>query len=334
MISIIIPTFNRASSLELAIKSFCLQNFSQEQFEILIIDNGSTENTKNVTEAAVAEFPSNQIRYFYEPEPGLLSGRHRGVLEAKGEILTFVDDDIEADVNWLGAIKESFDDPIVQLLGGRNLPKYEVEPPKWLEWFWLTHVYGTYCAYLSLLDFGNQVREIDANYVWGLNFSIRKSALIELGGFHPDCIAKHLQHFQGDGETGLTQKANQHGYKAVYQPSALVFHMVSKERMTYEYFEQRCFYQGVCDSYSDIRRAKGKFKQVNLVDRLKFPLKFLKKIRLKSTSRETERDALNERFRRAWQNGYQFHQNAVRQTPELLHWVLRKDYWDYKLPTF
>ncbi|RAM51569.1 MAG: hypothetical protein C6Y22_10940 [Hapalosiphonaceae cyanobacterium JJU2] len=332
MISIIIPTLNRASTLELAIKSFCLQNLSPNQFEILVVDNGSNDNTKDIIEAAISKFPSHKIRYIYEPEPGLLSGRHRGALEAKGEILTFVDDDIEADVNWLRAIKESFDDPTVQMVGGRNLPKYEVEPPKWLEWFWLEHPYGKLCAELSLLDFGDQVREIDANYVWGLNFSIRKSTLLELGGFHPDCIPKHLQYFQGDGETGLTQKANKKGYKAIYQPQALVWHSVSQDRMSYEYFEKRYFYQGVCDSYSLIRETEGQLKHLSLIENIKAPLIRLKQASKKLMSIQTEKDLLEERFHNAYQKGYQFHQNAVRQNPKLLNWVLKQDYWNYNLP--
>ncbi|MBR8834040.1 MAG: glycosyltransferase family 2 protein [Stigonema ocellatum SAG 48.90 = DSM 106950] len=332
MISVIIPTVNRASLLKLAINSFCSQNFPLDSFEIVIVDNGSTDNTKDVTEAAIAQYSSQKIRYIYEPEPGLLSGRHRGALEAKGEILTFVDDDIEADPNWLQAIQESFDDPSVQLVGGRNLPNYEIEPPQWLEWFWLEHPYGRFCCELSLLDFGNQVREIDANYVWGLNFSIRKSALFELGGFHPDCIPKDLQYFQGDGESGLTFKANLKGYKAIYQPNALVFHCVSKVRMTPEYFDKRYFYQGVCNSYSEIREQKGQLKQVTLIEHLKVQLRSIRDLVRQIIKRKTEKDLLKARFNRAYLEGYQFHQNAVRKNPALLDWILKDDYWDYKLP--
>ena len=126
MISIIIPTLNRAPSLAIAVESFVAQNFSCDSFELLVIDNGSTDNTKQIVETAIANHPSAQINYIYEPEPGLLSGRHRGALEAKGNILIFVDDDIQADVNWLQAIQESFADPSVQIVGGRNLPNYEV----------------------------------------------------------------------------------------------------------------------------------------------------------------------------------------------------------------
>jgi glucosyl-dolichyl phosphate glucuronosyltransferase len=339
MISIIVPTLNRAGSLELAIRSFCLQSLSPDRFEIIVVDNGSTDNTKEVTQSAVDAFPALQIRYIYEAEPGLLSGRHRGAQEAKGEVLTFVDDDIEADANWLRAIEESFSDLTVQLVGGRNLPNYEVEPPSWLSWFWLEHPYGKFLPELSLLDFGEEIRDIDTNFVWGLNFSIRKDALFELGGFHPDCIPKSLQRFQGDGETGLTQKATFKGYRALYQPQALVLHSVPKNRMTFEYFDRRYFYQGVCDSYSQIRKAESRLIQVRYLDKMKSPLRKIKRLfknrrfaKNNEMIAEPDRDRLKERFAQAYQEGYQFHQNAVSKSPSLLNWVLKEDYWDYKLP--
>ena len=68
MISIIIPTLNRANLLELAIKSFCLQNFSLDKFEILVVDNRSVDNTKEITQTAINSFHSNRIRYIYESE--------------------------------------------------------------------------------------------------------------------------------------------------------------------------------------------------------------------------------------------------------------------------
>ena len=204
-ISIVIPTLNRSMYLKKLLRSLIKQNFPRDNYEILVVDNGSIDNTRNITNEAISLFTKHHIRYIYEPVPGLLSGRHRGVLEAQGDILTFVDDDIEADKDWLQAISDSFQNISVKLVGGRNLPKYETNPPDWLQWFWIDHAFGKTCAELSLLDFGEEVREIDANYVWGLNFSIHRQALLDLGGFHPDCIPKHLQHFQGDGETDLAK---------------------------------------------------------------------------------------------------------------------------------
>jgi glucosyl-dolichyl phosphate glucuronosyltransferase len=336
MISIIIPTFNRSKLLRQAIASFIDQDTRQE-YEILVIDNGSTDDTKQITEQAIANHPNYIIRYIYEPEPGLLSGRHQGAISANGNILTFVDDDIVADRHWLEAIEYSFLDPTVQLVGGRNLPDYEVTPPAWIEWFWEENNYGSSCSSLSLLDFGDRSMEINANYVWGLNFSIRKTALWELGGFHPDSTPKHLQHFQGDGETGLTLKANELGYKAIYQPQALIFHQVSAGRMTSKYFEQRFFFQGVCNSYSEIRVC-GKelfykqFQAKSVKRNLKQSLKNLLKLLEKLAGRYSEKKALYSQFYHSFWAGYQFHQNAVYSNPKLLDWILKSDYWEYKLP--
>jgi glycosyltransferase involved in cell wall biosynthesis len=343
-ISCIIPTLNRSALLRNTVESLINQDVSPDVYEILIVDNGSTDDTKEISQHIMKE-TDHQIRYIFDPEPGLLTGRHRGALEAKGELLVFVDDDIEATAGWLRAIFETFKRPRVQLVGGRNLPKFEVEPPGWLKSFWeVTRNGGCSCTWLSLLDLGERELEIDPNYVWGLNFAIRKSALRDLGGFHPDCMPQELQKFQGDGETGLTMKARSYGYRAVYQPKATIYHIITANRMTPEYFEQRAYYQGVCDSYSNIRR-EGTGASVDLAKVISFPMRYARRIanriirpfkylkRQPSLMTETaELAAIRQRLHRAYQAGYKFHQNAVRNSPELLSWVLRHDYWDYRLP--
>ncbi len=340
MISIIVPTANRVHFLTHALESFAAQDFPLDQFEIVIVDNGSTDATEAASKQFISSHADHHIRYVYEPEPGLLSGRHRGALEARGDIMVFVDDDIEADIRWLQAINDSFADPSVHLVGGRNLPRYGVEPPEWLEWFWDDHPNGRLCRNLSVLDFGEHVREIDPDFVWGLNFAIRKQALIALGGFHPDVIPKHLQHFQGDGETGLTRNAKKFGYKAIYHPHALVFHHLPQTRMSYEYFDERFFYQGVCDSYAYVRGRGSESKLMEaspseLVEMLKERAKSLLKLAgrlLGKTAHRSEKLALQRRFQRAYLRGYEFHQCSLRRNPSLIEWVLKKDYWDYRLP--
>jgi glucosyl-dolichyl phosphate glucuronosyltransferase len=344
-ISCIIPTLNRSALLRNTINSLLKQNVSQDRYEILIIDNGSKDDTKEISQHIVKETANRQIRYIFEPEPGLLAGRHRGALEANGELLVFVDDDIEATTGWLQAILETFKNPQVQLVGGRNLPKFEVEPPAWLDSFCAaTSNGGRSCGWLSLLDLGESELEIDPNYVWGLNFAIRRRALRDLGGFHPDRIPRALQRFQGDGESGLTMKARSHGYRTVYQPKATIYHIIPASRMTPEHFEQRAYYQGVCDSYSNLRRELSGAS----VDSVKVKLSplsyarstagrvvgYLKRLRDQTcvTAEAAEVTAIRQRVHRAYRAGYEFHQSAVRSSPELLAWVLRPDYWNYRLP--
>jgi len=428
-ISIIIPTLNRARSLKIAVESVIKQNFPTEQYEILIIDNGSIDNTKDLSDSLIESHRDYVIHYFLEPEPGAVSGRHRGALEAKGNILVFIDDDIKADKNWLKAIDEAFRYPDVHMVGGRNLPYYEIEPPVWLNEMWSpTPSGGRACYYLSLLDLGDEEREMDPTLVWTLNFSIRKKTLFDLGGLHPDALPKHLLRFRGDGEYGITGKASEKGLKTIYQPKALVYHIIPSERLTVEYFELRQFYQGVSDSYTHIRVQKGnigkeqelqksdcgvsrsmpewdsvyegyldradcnmisgwawnmnqpdapvyvdiyddstlletvmanEFRQ-DLLDASKgsgehafnYPVPPQLKdgkphsilVRVSGSNFylgsmpeqiNCEYDPFCEikyRLWKAYKKGYRFHQTEVMRDPELLKWVLKEDYWDYRLP--
>jgi glucosyl-dolichyl phosphate glucuronosyltransferase len=98
MISVIIPTRNRAELLRAALLSLSLQTLPPEDFEVLVVDNGSTDHTKKVVNGFNGLM---HLRYFFDPTPGLHVGRHRGLREASGEILVYGDDDIEALPTWL-----------------------------------------------------------------------------------------------------------------------------------------------------------------------------------------------------------------------------------------
>jgi glycosyltransferase involved in cell wall biosynthesis len=95
IISIITPTFNRASFLKRMIKSVLHQEFTR--WELIIIDDGSTDSTKDV----VTEFNDNRIRYFYVPHQGAAKSRNFGIRKAGSDYITFLDSDDEALSGWL-----------------------------------------------------------------------------------------------------------------------------------------------------------------------------------------------------------------------------------------
>ncbi|MGD9818446.1 MAG: glycosyltransferase family 2 protein [Desulfomonilaceae bacterium] len=330
--SIIVPTFNRSASLKIAILSLLNQEMSRNFYEILIIDNGSTDDTANVARELIQSNGGVRIRYYFEPIPGLLSGRHRGAIESDGEILVFVDDDIVADKIWMSAIDEAFDNSSTHLVGGKSLPDYQERPPEWLDSFWHHEGNLRQCFYLSLLDFGDRLCEINPLYVWGLNFSIRKKTLFELGGFHPDCLPKMFQRYQGDGETGLAFKVKAKGYDIVYQPRALVHHVIPASRLTVEYFKERMFYAGVHDSFTSIRRSRGLKSEIRMLRPLpqlrRFAGRFLAKM---SSGRNAD---LIQEIRGEWLKGYEFHRREVGSDPDLLKWVLKDSYIDYRYGPF
>jgi glucosyl-dolichyl phosphate glucuronosyltransferase len=325
--SIIVPTRNRAAMLRHTVQSLVRQNFDPHRFEILIVDNGSTDATRAVSEGLVARSDGISIRYLHEPEPGLLSGRHRGLREADGDILIFVDDDIEAAPDWLAAIMAGFADPNIHLIGGPSLPAFEKPPPAWIADFATIEGGRIICTYLSLLNLEGPARPIDPLWIWGLNFAIRAETCRQLGGFHPDCIPKHLQHFQGDGETGLARKLKAAGLQAWYLPNARVTHRIPAARLTVGYFEERFYYQAVCDSYARIR-------QHETTDGIEAPPRPMWEEPIEPSL------SLYDRYRRliqfrtdlAYAEGFRFHLSRTRNDRRLLEWVMRENYFDYHLP--
>lgn len=323
-ISVIIPTHNRSNLLEKTLESLLNQTISNEHFEVLVIDNGSTDNTLGIVDS----FKNRQknIRYFHEPQPGLHNGRHKGFIEADSDLLVFIDDDIEAFPIWLQAILDSFEDEEVVLVGGKCLPKFETAPPEWLDAMWSSSAVGKrILSYLSLIDLGDDTKSVDPNYIFGCNFAIRRSVLHEAGGFHPDAMPQGLLRFRGDGETAVSATIRRLGYRAVYNPNASIYHSVPKERMSYEYFYKRSFAQGISDSYSDIRRNGG----LLLLSRTRFYLKKMREnIAFSVFSPPAEMCDVNETIRRGYWDGVAFHIREVSSDPRLLQWVLKTDYWE------
>lgn len=338
MVSIIIPTYNRAASLHTTLQSIIRLDSADDDFEVIVIDNGSTDNTSDVCNANRGLI--KKFTYNYNNMPGLLTGRHAGAQLAKGDILAFIDDDVELSANWLSGIRQSFSNNEVSLLTGPCLPKYQSTPPQWLNYFWDHTPYGgKACTWLSLMDLGDQVINIHPNYVWGLNFIIRKDVFWRLGGFHPDCIPEKLQQYQGDGETGLTIKALKMGLIAQYNPQIMLHHVVPAQRLTLAYFEKRAFYQGVCNSFTDIRTknlAPAPVKSIT-PGYLNFPGKIYRRLKrslftTKNRNEPAEIVKIKATLSNAEQSGYQFHQNAFNTDTDVRQWVLKKDFFNYNLP--
>lgn len=328
-LSVIIPTRDRADYLKDALDSILNQTLSADEFEILVIDNSSTDATAEVGSEFIR---SNHIKYFFASEPGLHIGRHLGACEAKGDILVFVDDDIIATAGWLKAIKDTFNDPKVALVGGKILPKWEGDVPDWINLFKSEVEYGWTIGYLSLLDFGNETKEIPSIFVYGCNFSIRKTVLYECGGFHPDAMPQELIRYRGDGESALSIAIEEKGYKSVYAPQACVYHRVPPERLTVDYFCRRAFNQGISDSYTETRRKHGldnvlpgnSKKGSHLSESLKkLPQLFI----YWKTKLVSERHPLKRQVIKAYKEGKLFHRRQVTEDPELLEYVLKERYF-------
>jgi glycosyltransferase involved in cell wall biosynthesis len=329
MLSVIIPTRNRESLLGLALQSLLAQTLSNTEYEVLVIDNGSTDSTREVVEAFVGRI--RELRYFFEPIPGLHVGRHKGMKEARGDVLVYADDDIQATPTWLEAINECFRRPDVALVGGNCYPNFECAPPAWLNNLWSNRnrtIGGHAIVALSVLDLPEGRREVIPYMVWGCNFSIRKQALIDAGGFHPDSMPDELIRFRGDGETHVSKYVLEQGLTCLFDSRASVHHAVPKGRMTFEYFRKRAFNQGVSDSFSHLRSGSVAPPVTQERQSWRARAKELAIAKLRDLPGfDTESRQLDREMRKGYEEGYAYHQQVYVNDAEVRAWVHRPTYY-------
>jgi glucosyl-dolichyl phosphate glucuronosyltransferase len=332
--SIIIPTCGRPLSVRATIQSLLALSPSQLGAEILVVDNNISPSLSEDLRSYCSQL-ANQVRYIREPSIGLSAARNRGICEAQGEIISFIDDDVEVSSGWLVAIQNRFLDPNVCVVGGPSIPKFTSSIPAWLFGYISTTPYGGWkCVFLSLIDIGRDVSSIDPYYIWGLNFSARKSVLVKSGGFPPDLVPTEFQRWQGDGDSGLSIKIRSMGYRADYIQAALIYHHCGDERLNIDYFTKRFFSLGICESYSKIRYDKT-LKRKTILHLVK-QLFRNKHMRLKKIAKMINRKQpfwINDfnRIRRLTDQarlaGWKFHQKEVTEDENLLEWVKRENYF-------
>lgn len=335
--SIIIPTAGRPTAIKAAIESVLAVQPEDFAAELIVVDNNTNEELAADLFAYCQKW-HDRLRYVREPAPGLSAARHRGAADAQGEWLTFLDDDVEVSSTWLHSIQNAFVDPIVAMVGGPSIPRFTSTIPAWFWDFFSKTPYGGWMnPWLSLLDIGKDVQDIDPNYIWGLNFSIRKQVMYKCGGFHLDLVPAEYQRWQGDGETGLTMKVKEFGFKARYVQGALLYHLCGPERLNIDYFMKRAFYQGVCNSYTLIRSEKlssftiqgGQSSSIRHFFR-SIAGRVLKQL-WSGSPWANEAKIVKYLSNKAEQDGWRFHQNEIANDPKLLEWVRRHDYFETDL---
>jgi glycosyltransferase involved in cell wall biosynthesis len=118
-ISIAIATYNRSRELAITLASLEQVDFSGgEEFEILVIDNNSTDDTLDITERFAARF-GGRLRYIREARQGLSHARNRAIAESQYEIVAFLDDDVDVNVKWFKNLAAVYGQGSYAAVGGR-----------------------------------------------------------------------------------------------------------------------------------------------------------------------------------------------------------------------
>ncbi len=248
MLTVLVCTHNRADLLRGALESLEGQSLPRGQFEVLVVDNASIDDTPSVV-AECAARGIIDVRCVREVELGLDAARNRGIREAAGEIVAFLDDDARARHDWAAEILEGFRRHDAPIVGGRVDLIWEAPRPAWFS--------DVLLRYLIHCDYGPEVVPVTSPpWLYGTNVAFRKSLFQEIGLFRLDLDRKG-DSLMGGGDTELFKRAHARGQKLLYLPSLVVRHLVPASRLTRPFFRERLFYSGYTRAALGSERTAG-----------------------------------------------------------------------------
>lgn len=258
-LSVIIPTYNRSNSLDRTLETLVSQTIGTDNYEILVVDNNSTDNTAEVIKTWEKN-TNGLVHYLQETRPGAHYARNGAVKYAKGDILYFTDDDILANEDMLENIIKPFaiKDKNIATVTGQVLPYWEVEPPRWV----LRYMNNAYLSLNTLPD--DLIVDSKDVGIFSNHQAVLKKVFLEVGGYNPDIVNGE---WLGDNETGMNIKIEQKGYQFAYIKSAIIYHMIPARRMTQSYINGRLANQGNSDAYTNYRAttlSNNELRKINL----------------------------------------------------------------------
>tara|TARA_Y100000385_G_scaffold124527_1_gene129440 strand:- start:9260 stop:10195 length:936 start_codon:yes stop_codon:yes gene_type:complete len=232
MISAIISTYNRERFLPKLFESIQTQSLDNSQFEIIIVDNNSPGNTKDLT----SEFKKSStftVKYFLELQQGLSYARNRGIKEAKGDVIIFVDDDAILDENYFEKLDYYFiTEKETMAIGSKIFLKYESpKPPLWEN----KHLNSLH-AYFNL---GNKKKYFSkSKYPIGTNMSFRKEVFEKIGDFNVT-LGRVKSGLGGGEEKDIFMRMYANKMKVLYVPDAIVHHRIPEERTKSDFIKRQ-----------------------------------------------------------------------------------------------
>ena len=243
-LSVVLATWNRAPLLADTLRALAAQEVPPGlAWEIVVVDNNSTDATAQVVDEFAAGAPV-PLRRVFEPEQGLSRARNRGIREAQGTILAFCDDDVLPAGDWVARIPAALERWSADGIGGRILPRFEgpSPPPAWLT--------GNrrLLRQLALMDWeesGPLALPLAPNpQVWGANMAFRRQVFDRVGEFDPRRGVFGRRLFRGE-EADLIARALSLGMRIAYDASLTVHHRIGPDRMRKAYFRRLAFDDGV-----------------------------------------------------------------------------------------
>ena len=238
-ISFIICTYNREKYIYECLHRLA-QNTDQTDWEIVLVNNNSTDHTAAECEKFVAEDKPSNYHYFVELRQGLSFARNRGISEAKGDWFVFLDDDAMVEKDYIANLKKHLmNHPEAAAFGGQIEPFFEDGEPSWYSKWSM--------GFVSAIDRGNETHVFPNNkFPIGANMGIKREVIDAVGTFNTE-LGRTGDNLLGGEEKDLFNRIRKAGYPIYYFPHIGVKHCIPAHRTTKEFVSRLAYGVGVSE---------------------------------------------------------------------------------------
>ena len=269
MLSVIICTYNRDKYIYNVLQSVAENDFPQSEYEVVLVNNNSTDNTESECNRFQKDYPNVQFHYFVETNQGLSYARNCGIQNSNGDILVYVDDDAKVNKDYLRTYAQFFaTHSDIVAAGGPILPVYETAEPDWMSHYTRQLITGK-------LYLGDTEREFPSDsYPGGGNAAYRKSVFDTVGLFNVE-LGRKGNSLIGAEEKDLFDKMNTHNMRFFYLPTAILYHLIPEKKLTQDYFDRLTYSIGVSERYRTLQLSRGKYRKRMLKECVKWCATFV-----------------------------------------------------------
>lgn len=255
LITIAICTYNRADLLKLALDSLVNQDYDRTQFEVIVINNNSTDNTLKICKKYESDFSNYKI--ITETKQGLSHARNRAYNELSTDYIAYIDDDAQAPENYIEKAIRIIKEHKPDAFGGPIYPFYLSPKPDWFKDEYEIRMHHPKTGWFT------------KGSISGSNMIFKKTMLQKLGGFDPDLGMRGEEIKYGE-ESFLIQKALQNNYKFYYDTDLIIKHFVPEYKMHLPYFLHRYLNSGKTFTKSDniSNTTKKLYKNINEINQI------------------------------------------------------------------
>lgn len=253
MLSVILCTYNRDKYIYNVLRSIADNDYPHNLYEIVLVNNNSTDNTQAECQRFQADYPDITFRYLVEPNQGLSYARNCGITNALGDLLVYVDDDATVNPQYLRTYADFFQrNPDAVAAGGPILPVYETQEPSWMSHYTRQLITGR-------LYLGSRQRQFPRGaFPGGGNACYRKTVFHAVGPFNVQ-LGRKGNSLIGAEEKDLFDKMTTRGMHFYYLPNAILYHIIPPHKLTPDYFQRLTYGIGVSERYRTLQISRNKY---------------------------------------------------------------------------